>query len=1539
MRIHRALLATSGILLWPLHSPAATFHVNANGSNPVFPYSNWSTAATNIQNAVDAADSGDLILVTNGVYQFGGRIVYGSLTNRLVIGKPILVQSVNGPAVTTIEGNPFIGDSAVRCVYLTNGATLSGFSLINGATRVDGDGYQEQCGGAAWCESTNSFITNCILTSNSAALFGGAAFRGSLNNCSVIGNIAYGAGGGGFSSLLNNCAVSYNQAMTAANNPSGSTSGGGLEGCVASNCAIAGNVTHSDNYGDDAGGGANNSQLYNCVISNNWAHGEGGGAANSTLQSCTLLQNRADGNGGGGASGSALLNCLVVSNSAYWGAGLNNGSATNCVLRQNTSDAQGGGTSGSSLFNCLLIGNSGSTGGGASANPSGTGATLVNCTVYGNSASFRGGGIDSSIAENSIIVSNWSTNQPASSNWYGGTLSNCCTIPLPGVGMGNITNDPLFLSPVGSDFHLQSNSPCINIGNNAYVTSILDLDGNLRLLNGTVDLGPYEFHLVSSPIISIQANYTNVVVGYPVNFFGASTGGRSDSWNFGDGMVTSNQWSVTHAWSSVGDYAVTLTLFDSNYPGGVSTNFIVHVVPPPVLYVNANGANPVAPYTSWGTAATNIQDAIDVASPGYHILVTNGVYQVGGKVTSDGTTNRVAVTNSVTVQSVNGPAVTLINGGNVMRCVYLTNGAALSGFTLTNGVAGTGGGLYCTGTNAITSNCTLVNNTATSGGGAYSGTLTNCTLAGNTCPLTGGNGGGATGSTLVNCTLTGNVTGRQYPNSTGASWGGGASGGLLFNCTLSGNSSYGAGSHGAGASGATLNNCTLVNNYTDDQGGGAYNSTLNSCLLTGNYGIVGGGATEGTLNNCTIVGNRSAGNGGGGTYYLTANNCIIVNNTAPNNLSSSLNYCCTPDGGLGCFTNAPLFVNEFGGDYHLQTYSPCINAGSNAYVATTVDLDGKPRIVGATVDCGAYENQSATADAGLPTIPTALTAVRSGTNALLNWPTATRATGYAVYRATASGGAFTKIAPSVLSTNYTDSTTVSGGTYFYFVTAVNSYGESSGSPVAIVYFVDHFAFAVIPSPQTSGVPFTVTMNACDNSGNTLSNFNGGAALGAAGDHGYVPISPAIATAFANGQWVGSVTLDSGYPDANIRLTAISNSVSGTSNPFKAVAPAIQVFTGLLVADLAYNPFAQRLYAVAPAAATVLSNSLIVIDPVMGRIETNYFLGNDPNRLAVSCDGQFIYVGFNGTNAFGRFNLASKRMDFIASLGMDNHYGLAYHASQFAVLPGKPRSVAVAVNTGFGDASQVLIFDDGIERSNTFGGLASYSGTVVAAAPTRLYAGAPFTRIDVDQTGVAAFDSPGGFMGLSDLIKYQAGLVFTPGGNVFNPETLSVIGTLTNCSIVEPDLPAGRIYSMGSHPVFAQPDAWRLYAWNATNLQLLGSLDMPTVYGGPSTLVRWGTNGIAFGSPGSYISQFFIVRTPLVSTVVPALKGGSQSASGPFQLVFTGDQSIPYTVWSSTNLTSWASRGPASLMSNGWFWYWDDNATNFPCRFYRVGVSQ
>src|ERR1039458_2183557 len=292
----------------------------------------------------------------------------------------------------------------------------------------------------------------------------------------------------------------------------------------------------------------------------------------------------------------------------------------------------------------------------------------------------------------------------------------------------------------------------------------------------------------------------------------------------------------------------------------------------------------MAPFTSWATAATNIQDAVDAATTaGSLILVTNGIYVTGGRMGPDGITNRLTVDKPLTVQSVNGPQATIIRaepdpGYAEMRCVYLTDGASFSGFTLTNGFADFGGGLGCDASSIVISNCVITGNLAYyQGGGVYGGTLNNCTLTGNRVDVNWGNsayGGGAAQCTLNNCLLESNLA---FAFGSYGPYGGGASECTLNHCTLTGNMAqsydgwgYGYGDYGGAAGGAasgcTLNNCTLTGNstssmidgsegggpypYFDGYGGGADGSTLNDCTLTGNSAVVaGGGVINSTLNN------------------------------------------------------------------------------------------------------------------------------------------------------------------------------------------------------------------------------------------------------------------------------------------------------------------------------------------------------------------------------------------------------------------------------------------------------------------------------------------------------------------------------------------------------------------------------------------------------------------------------------------------------------------------------------------------------------------
>lgn len=924
-----------------VHVIEGIYYVSLDSTNPIAPYDSWDTAATNIQDAVDVAVTGGTILASNGVYNVGGQVIYGALTNRVTVTKPVIVRGLNGPAVTTIQGYQTPGttndDSSIRCIYLTNSASLIGFTLSGGATRSAGDSGTEQSGGAIWCEDSTAFISNCVISGNAANNVGGGAYRGTYINCSFTGNFAIGNGGGVSAALLNQCTFSGNFSVT---------DGGGADSCTATNCAFAGNSAYHPPpaWEGGGGGGANGCTLNQCTFTGNSGYG-GGAVRSSTMFHCLIESNSVSGLncGGGGIENSIASDCTIINNySDDVGGGVDYSALTNCLIAGNQAGGDGGGYWGEgaayfSLNNCLVISNSAgvgdATGDDASVSGEGGGvnyASLYNCTVVGNSAA-QGGGVFSCSVYNSIVVDNDAGYQANHVYTY---FENTCTTPLPipnENGRGNFSADPQLTDA----YHLSAGSPCRGAGNPVYALSV-DFDGLSWGSPPSIGCDEYHATAVTGPLTdSIQANFTTVASGFTVNLTAQVVGRPGSSvWDFGDGTAVTNQPFISHTWSAPGDYAVRLTTYNGSNPGGVSATTPIHVMAPPVHYVSLNSANPVAPFTSWDTAAANIQDAVDASTvPGALILVSNGVYNTGGQIVFGILSNRVAVTKPVTVRSVNGAAVTVIlgnpvTGGSAVRCLWMTNGSALRGFTITQGATRdwsgdepreiSAGGVWCQSLGVVVSDCTFLSNSASwDGGGIAGGTISNCTFIGN----------------------------------SGGDSGGGGAGGIYSNCSFQNNIAVGAG----GVWDGTVNNSYFIGNVANVPyggfGGGTYEGVLNNCALSGN---VGDAAATSLLNNCTLVDNVR-----GGAESCTLNNCIafynadgngVVYNYSPN---SVLNYCCAAPlaatNGVNNFAFDPKLTDLF----HLSADSPCRGAGNPIY-ATGVDLDGQAWFNPPSIGCNEY---------------------------------------------------------------------------------------------------------------------------------------------------------------------------------------------------------------------------------------------------------------------------------------------------------------------------------------------------------------------------------------------------------------------------------------------------------------------------------------------------------------------------------------------------------------------------------------------------------
>jgi len=93
----------------------------------------------------------------------------------------------------------------------------------------------------------------------------------------------------------------------------------------------------------------------------------------------------------------------------------------------------------------------------------------------------------------------------------------------------------------------------------------------------------------------------------------------------------------------------------------------------------------------------------------------------------------------------------------------------------------------------------------------------------------------------------------------------------------------------------------------------------------------------------------------------------------------------------------------------------------------------------------------------LPSVPAGVAASAGNAQVSLTWSASSNATGYAVKRATTTGGAYTTVASAVTATSYVDTALSNGTTYYYVIEAANALGTSgnsaevSATPTAVVY--------------------------------------------------------------------------------------------------------------------------------------------------------------------------------------------------------------------------------------------------------------------------------------------------------------------------------------------------------------------------------------------------------------------------------------------------------------------------------------------------------
>lgn len=761
----------------------------------------------------------------------------------------------------------------------------------------------------------------------------------------------------------------------------------GSSDTVVSNLTVTGKNAVNGNtaYGPDVAIKMNSGLLVDCTIEDNKTkngYRQGGGikmTGNGTVRNCTIARCQAyntSGNAGPGEgiwmSAGLVENCRIVDNRiTYDCLDSNPGGA---VYIEGTGILRG----------CLVAGNS-NHGRASGVYVKGNGV-VENCTIVGNSdydasAGTYGLAIDgaSVVVRNNIVWGNTAFDGSVVNVRF--VSAGSCTFeyndtkPLISAGQGNVSVDPEFVDAANGDYH-PGFSFCSDAGiNQDWMDGAVDLDGNQRIRNSTVDMGCYEgetpsgfacrMNLVSdgNPDLATVSLECGCIGGTATTVDWIFTRQEDREQVRASGMTATIQ-------LGPGTWDVRLEVYGGTQSARLEKTDAV-VVQTTRVYANVNGSGEF-PYDTAAKGLPSINDALQVLGDGGTLyvvagsyVITNGIKLVEGRGTR---IEALAGPEQTIVRVANASPFNSDNGeyGLLLDC----DTAYVNGLTL---VAGRRNGPYYEGTEytsrgllkvkaagAVVTNCVfrdLKSRDRVWGNGLdiTAGTVVDCRFAcidsfssGNS-PQAGGviclQGGLVDRVRVEACTSRTSGAGTGGKGDIIGVWGSGIfRNSLVTGCTCEHDTPVYVGKSPNGFNGGYIENCTIVANTnlqtrTDESFWHAAGVIVNggsvtNCIVVDNWSACGN-AVSNIYNEAgadgigyTLVDDRV-----GDATFVTAENCNIA-------VSQGVN----------------LFRKPEKGDYTLVTGSPAVNVGKKFdWMESSLDLAGNLRVYSRFPDLGCYE--------------------------------------------------------------------------------------------------------------------------------------------------------------------------------------------------------------------------------------------------------------------------------------------------------------------------------------------------------------------------------------------------------------------------------------------------------------------------------------------------------------------------------------------------------------------------------------------------------
>jgi uncharacterized protein (TIGR03437 family) len=346
--------------------------------------------------------------------------------------------------------------------------------------------------------------------------------------------------------------------------------------------------------------------------------------------------------------------------------------------------------------------------------------------------------------------------------------------------------------------------------------------------------------------------------------------------------------------------------------------------------------------------------------------------------------------------------------------------------------------------------------------------------------------------------------------------------------------------------------------------------------------------------------------------------------------------------------------------------------------------------------------------------------------------------------------------------------------------------------------------------------------------------------------------------------VYAATASGQAPKRLARVDAIESHIVSATGP-----ASLGIMTINLPANsLAWDPNSAKIYLSLPSAAGPNGNAIQVLDPVTGQLGANVFAGSEPDELAVSSTGMYLYVGLNGASTLQRMTLPDLGLDIKIALGSNSFDGPLF-ASDVEASPVADGTVAVvrsAADVSPSEEGGVVIYDNGVARPGVLCGFIqsgctgsggelfdsiqwNADGTVMFAANNE-DTGFDFYSVPVTATGFGKVtDYPGLVGGFGSRIHFDSvtGYVYDDDGSIIDPVAGAQVGKFDQSGLVVPDGSLGMAFVLSSS--FGGSTV-TLTAFDIHRFTPIATATISNVVGTPQNLIRWGSSGLAFTTQSS-----------------------------------------------------------------------------------------